>query len=153
MTLAHAEPGADAADGIVDTVRLSDGRALTIRPVTKADIAGLVALFEGVAAVPASARSSVTPARRAAKTRSAGEFSWSGRVTGSGSGCRWRGHGRIVKVRLQSRAGGACRPRVMLADPARKVVPVAYVGQALPRPRTQQPDHGERPDRFEGLRS
>jgi hypothetical protein len=54
MTLAHAEPGADAADGIVDTVRLSDGRALTIRPVTKAGIAGLDALFEGLLTVVCS---------------------------------------------------------------------------------------------------
>ncbi len=48
MTLVQAEPGADAANGVVDTVHLSDGRALTIRPVTKADIAGLDALFEGL---------------------------------------------------------------------------------------------------------
>jgi hypothetical protein len=48
MTLAHAEPGADAADGVVDTVCLSDGRVLTIRPVTKADVEGLDTLFEGL---------------------------------------------------------------------------------------------------------
>jgi hypothetical protein len=48
MTLAHAEPGADAVDGVLDTVRLSDGRALTVRTVTRADIEGLDALFEGL---------------------------------------------------------------------------------------------------------
>ena len=48
MTLVQAEPGADAADGVVDTVHLSDGRALTIRPVSRDDIAGLDALFEGL---------------------------------------------------------------------------------------------------------
>ena len=49
MTLAHAEPGADARDGIVATVRLADGRALTVRTVTRADVDGLDALFEGLA--------------------------------------------------------------------------------------------------------
>jgi hypothetical protein len=47
MTLAHAEPGAPV-DGVVDTVCLSDGRVLTIRPVTKADVEGLDTLFEGL---------------------------------------------------------------------------------------------------------
>jgi hypothetical protein len=48
MTFVHAEPGADAVDGILDAVSLSDGRALTIRTVTRADIDGLDALFEGL---------------------------------------------------------------------------------------------------------
>jgi hypothetical protein len=43
----------------------------------------------GVAPIAASTRSSVTPARRAAKMRSAGEFPRSGRATGPGS--RWLG--------------------------------------------------------------
>lgn len=50
MTLAHAElgAGADAADGVLDTVRLSGGRILTVRTVTEADVEGLDALFEGL---------------------------------------------------------------------------------------------------------
>ncbi len=48
MVLAHAEPGSAAASGVVDTVRLSGGRTLTIRAVTKADVEGLDALFEGL---------------------------------------------------------------------------------------------------------
>ncbi len=48
MTLVHAEPGANAVDGVLDIVSLPDGRALTIRPVTRADIEGLDALFEGL---------------------------------------------------------------------------------------------------------
>ena len=47
MTLVHAEPGADTVGGVLDTVSLSGGRALTIRTVTRADIEGLDALFEG----------------------------------------------------------------------------------------------------------
>jgi hypothetical protein len=35
-------------DGIVETVRLSDGRTLTVRMVTRADVDGLNALFEGL---------------------------------------------------------------------------------------------------------
>ena len=46
MTLVHAEPGAAAVDGVLDTVSLSGGRALTVRTVTRADIEGLDALFE-----------------------------------------------------------------------------------------------------------
>jgi hypothetical protein len=48
MTLTYAEPVADAMDGIVETVRLSDGRALIVRTVTRADVDGLDALFEGL---------------------------------------------------------------------------------------------------------
>ena len=48
MTLVHAEPGADTVGGVLDTVSLSGGRALTIRTVTRADIEGLDALFEGL---------------------------------------------------------------------------------------------------------
>jgi hypothetical protein len=48
MTLAHAEHGADAADGVLDIVTLSDGRTLTVRTVTEADVDGLDALFEGL---------------------------------------------------------------------------------------------------------
>jgi hypothetical protein len=48
MTLANAEPGSDVVGGVLDTVSLSDGRALTIRTVTMADIDGLDALFEGL---------------------------------------------------------------------------------------------------------
>jgi len=48
MTLAHAEPGSDANDGVLDTVRLSGGRILVIRTVTKADVDGLEALFGGL---------------------------------------------------------------------------------------------------------
>jgi hypothetical protein len=46
MTLAHAELGADAADSVLDTVSLSNGRTLTVRIVTEADVEGLDALFE-----------------------------------------------------------------------------------------------------------
>lgn len=48
MTLDHAELDADAADGVLDTVCLSDGRTLTVRTVTEADVEGLDALFEGL---------------------------------------------------------------------------------------------------------
>jgi acetate---CoA ligase (ADP-forming) len=48
MTLAHAEPGSDATGGVLDTVSLSGGRTLTVRTVTKADVEGLDALFEGL---------------------------------------------------------------------------------------------------------
>jgi hypothetical protein len=48
MILAHAGHGADAMDGIVETVRLSDGRTLTVRTATRADVDGLNALFEGL---------------------------------------------------------------------------------------------------------
>ena len=48
MTLAQAEPGADAAVGVLDTVSLPDGRTLTVRTVTEADVEGLDALFEGL---------------------------------------------------------------------------------------------------------
>lgn len=49
MMLARAELGVDAADGVLDTVSLSDGRTLTVRTVTEADVEGLDALFEGLA--------------------------------------------------------------------------------------------------------
>jgi hypothetical protein len=48
MTLTHAEPDADATGGVVDTVALADGRILTVRMVTRADVDGLDALFEGL---------------------------------------------------------------------------------------------------------
>jgi hypothetical protein len=48
MTVTRAEPGADAVPGVLATVRLPGGRALTIRTVQRADIAGLDALFEGL---------------------------------------------------------------------------------------------------------
>jgi hypothetical protein len=48
MTRTHAEPGTDNADGALDTVNLSGGRALTVRTVTGADAEGLDALFEGL---------------------------------------------------------------------------------------------------------
>jgi acetate---CoA ligase (ADP-forming) len=48
MTLAIAEPGSDAAGGVLDTVRLPGGRTLTVRTVTKADVEGLDALFGGL---------------------------------------------------------------------------------------------------------
>jgi hypothetical protein len=48
MTLAYAEHGADAADGVLDTVSLDDGRTLTVRTVTEDDVEGLDALFEGL---------------------------------------------------------------------------------------------------------
>lgn len=48
MSVAHAEPGADAVHGVLATVRLSRDRVLTIRTVGRADIAGLDALFEGL---------------------------------------------------------------------------------------------------------
>jgi hypothetical protein len=48
MTPAHAERGADAADVGLDVVSLSDGRTLTVRPVTEADVEGLDALFGGL---------------------------------------------------------------------------------------------------------
>jgi hypothetical protein len=48
MVLAHAEPGAAATGGVIDTVMLADGRTLTVRTVTGADVDGLDALFEGL---------------------------------------------------------------------------------------------------------
>ena len=48
MTLAQAEPGTDAVDGVLDTVSLPDGRTLTVRTVTEADIDGLDALYEAL---------------------------------------------------------------------------------------------------------
>jgi acetate---CoA ligase (ADP-forming) len=48
MTLAQAERGADAADGVLDTVSLSGGRTLIVRAVREADVEGLDALFEGL---------------------------------------------------------------------------------------------------------
>jgi hypothetical protein len=48
MTLVHAEPGADATAGVTGTVTLADGRTLTVRTVTSADVEGLDALFEGL---------------------------------------------------------------------------------------------------------
>ncbi len=44
--LAQAEPGADAADGVVGTLSVPDGPALTVRTVTEADVEGLDALFQ-----------------------------------------------------------------------------------------------------------
>jgi GNAT superfamily N-acetyltransferase len=46
--LAHAEPGAGAADGVVGTLNRPDGPALTVRTVTDADVEGLDALFQGL---------------------------------------------------------------------------------------------------------
>jgi hypothetical protein len=48
MTLAQAEPGADAVDDVLDTLSLPDGRTLTVRTVTETDLEGLNALFEGL---------------------------------------------------------------------------------------------------------
>jgi hypothetical protein len=48
MTLAHADHGADAAGSVLDIVSLSDGRTLTVRTVTEADVEGLDALFESL---------------------------------------------------------------------------------------------------------
>ena len=48
MKLADAERDADAVDGVLDTVHLADGRILTVRTVTAADVEGLDALFEGL---------------------------------------------------------------------------------------------------------
>ena len=48
MTLAQAAPAAGADDGVVDIVSLPDGRTLTARKVTRADVDGLDALFEGL---------------------------------------------------------------------------------------------------------
>jgi hypothetical protein len=48
MTLAQADPGAGAVGGVLGIVRLSDGRALIVRTVTRADVEGLDALFEGL---------------------------------------------------------------------------------------------------------
>ena len=45
--LAQAEPGAGAADGVVGTLSVPDGPALTVRTVTEADVEGLDALFQG----------------------------------------------------------------------------------------------------------
>ena len=47
--LAHADPGTDAAaGGVVATLGRPDGPALTVRTVTKADVDGLDALFQGL---------------------------------------------------------------------------------------------------------
>ncbi len=46
--LPQPEPGADAADGVVATLGLPDGPALTVRTVTEADVEGLDALFQGL---------------------------------------------------------------------------------------------------------
>jgi GNAT superfamily N-acetyltransferase len=46
--LAQPEPGADAAGGVVATLVRPDGRALTVRTVTQADVDGLDALFKGL---------------------------------------------------------------------------------------------------------
>jgi hypothetical protein len=48
MTLAQAELGGDSVNGVLATVSLSDGRTLTVRTVTGADVEGLNALFEGL---------------------------------------------------------------------------------------------------------
>lgn len=48
MATIYAEPDADAADGVLETVGLSGGRTLTVRTVTDADAEGLDALFEGL---------------------------------------------------------------------------------------------------------
>lgn len=48
MTLAHAEPGSDATDAVLDAVSLSGGRVLTLRTVRRADVDGLDALFGGL---------------------------------------------------------------------------------------------------------
>jgi hypothetical protein len=48
MTPAQAEPGADAAGGVLARIDLSGGRTLTVRTVTEADVEGLNALFEGL---------------------------------------------------------------------------------------------------------
>ncbi len=48
MTVAQADPGAGAAGSILDIVRLSDRRTLIVRTVTRADVDGLDALFEGL---------------------------------------------------------------------------------------------------------
>ncbi len=45
MTRAHAEPDADT---VLDTISLSDGRTLTVRPIAEADVDGLDELFEGL---------------------------------------------------------------------------------------------------------
>ena len=46
--LAQREPGADAAGGVVATLGLPDGPALTVRTVTETDVEGLDALFHGL---------------------------------------------------------------------------------------------------------
>lgn len=46
--LAYAEPGADAAGGVAASWGRRDGRALTVRTVTKADVDALDALFQGL---------------------------------------------------------------------------------------------------------
>jgi acetyltransferase len=46
--LALAEPGADTADGVAATWGRRDGRAVTVRTVTQADVDGLDALFQGL---------------------------------------------------------------------------------------------------------
>jgi hypothetical protein len=48
MTVDRAEPGAGTADGVIDTVALPDGRTLTVRTVTEADVEGLDDLFESL---------------------------------------------------------------------------------------------------------
>ena len=45
---AQREPGADAAGGVVATLGLPDGPALTVRTVTETDVEGLDALFHGL---------------------------------------------------------------------------------------------------------
>ena len=46
--LPQPEPGADAAGGVIATLGLPDGPALTVRTVTEADVEGLDALFQGL---------------------------------------------------------------------------------------------------------
>jgi hypothetical protein len=48
MTLTHAEPAAGTRDGVLDTVRFSGDRTLTVRVINKADVEQLDALFEGL---------------------------------------------------------------------------------------------------------
>ena len=48
MTLPQAEPDRAVADGVIDVLNLPDGRTLTVRTVTEADVDGLDALFEGL---------------------------------------------------------------------------------------------------------
>jgi hypothetical protein len=63
MTLAQAEPGADAVDGVLATANLSGGRTLTVRTVTGADVEGLNALFEGLSDEDRYYRFSACPIR------------------------------------------------------------------------------------------
>ncbi len=48
MAPGRAGLSAEAADDVLDTVNLPDGRVLTVRTVTGADVEGLDALFEGL---------------------------------------------------------------------------------------------------------